>query len=601
QLVSSGDCVLSDDGFTPSRKRKRYEIFDIAWKVLYVSRWVPPQKSPVDINWQQLYREKHLQICLDATWRAVSDTSFNGFLGDVHLPDSVLKYISYEGHTSRSKSYAKLIYHFERFGQYARCLSLQTVHYVAELDLLLRKCQLEYLKVQWLTLENQVDGLCKLLEQKKETLASLEFVGCKLPAHLVTAMCESLHVKGFETNVLKKFSITSSSFLDSSFCPLPLLGLESLLTAARSGLTTLILSSNHISWKTAKILFDTLLNGESCLQVLDLSNNKITGWLSHYKAGSINCITSDQQNNKSLKSLRVLKLRGNHLRNHDADCLRYAMFSMPNIEVLELSDNPLKDYGISTVMIRCNNAVEEAITGHEEKHSSHRADEWANHGIQQDLRQSLIPYLTEKSKRETPLTELYLEKCEISCYGASELLNALVACKAPLKSLSIGHNYLYSKIGKSLGRFLSSGNRIQALDVSRIGLNPTGFSYSHDAIFGIPTLVRINLSYNNGGEEIARFLSKLISLSPKLVSVDASGNWIPVQSFPAICSCLETGKGKLEQFNLRCNPVCRKPDISSLLSEFQINEKPDILLSTPPPNAQPPRITMIDNDILDYI
>ncbi|GKC58181.1 hypothetical protein Tco_1085779 [Tanacetum coccineum] len=86
QLVSSGDCVLSDDGFTPSRKRKRYEIFDIAWKVLYVSRWVPPQKSPVDINWQQLYREKHLQICLDATWRAISDTSFNGFLGDVHLP-----------------------------------------------------------------------------------------------------------------------------------------------------------------------------------------------------------------------------------------------------------------------------------------------------------------------------------------------------------------------------------------------------------------------------------------------------------------------------------------------------------------------------------
>ncbi|GJZ69273.1 NACHT, LRR and PYD domains-containing protein 13 isoform X2, partial [Tanacetum coccineum] len=208
---------------------------------------------------------------------------------------------------------------------------------------------------------------------------------------------------------------------------------------------------------------------------------------------------------------------------------------------------------------------------------------------------SLIPYLTEKSKRETPLTELYLEKCEISCYGASELLNALVACKAPLKSLS------YSKIGKSLGRFLSSGNRIQALDVSRIGLNPTGFSYAHDAIFGIPTLVRINLSYNNGGEEIARFLSKLISLSPKLVSVDASGNWIPVQSFPAICSCLETGKGKLEQFNLRCNPVCGKPDISSLLSEFQINGKPDILLSTPPPNAQPPRITMIDNDILDYI
>lgn len=55
--------------------------------------------------------------------------------------------------------------------------------------------------------------------------------------------------------------------------------------------------------------------------------------------------------------------------------------------------------------------------------------------------------------------------------------------------------------------------------------------------------------------------------------------------------------GKLEHFNLRYNPVCGKPDI---LSEFQINGKPDILLSTPPPYAQPPRRTMIDNDLLDY-
>ena len=101
-----------------------------------------------------------------------------------------------------------------------------------------------------------------------------------------------------------------------------------------SGLTTLVLSNNQISGKTAKMLLDILLNGESCLQVLDLSNNKvsafiqqrdfvfiisqlciklstfqITGWLSHFEPGSINCITSDQQNNKSLKSLRVLKLR----------------------------------------------------------------------------------------------------------------------------------------------------------------------------------------------------------------------------------------------------------------------------------------------------
>ncbi|PWA52473.1 Leucine-rich repeat, ribonuclease inhibitor subtype [Artemisia annua] len=97
---------------------------------------------------------------------------------------------------------------------------------------LFKKCQLQYLEINLLTSKKQVEGLCKLLEQKKETLASLEFVGCKLPAHLVTEICESLHVKGFETNVIKTFSITRSKFLDSSYFPFPF-GLESLLTAAR--------------------------------------------------------------------------------------------------------------------------------------------------------------------------------------------------------------------------------------------------------------------------------------------------------------------------------------------------------------------------------
>ncbi|GJX53564.1 hypothetical protein Tco_0281933, partial [Tanacetum coccineum] len=109
QLVSSGDCVLSDDGFTPSRKRKRYEIFDIAMRkcdCLY-SRWVPSSESPLFELYAQLYREKSS----------------------------------------------------------------------ADLDLLLRKCQLEYLKVQWLTLENQGDGLCKLFSEQKTRIiiASLEF------------------------------------------------------------------------------------------------------------------------------------------------------------------------------------------------------------------------------------------------------------------------------------------------------------------------------------------------------------------------------------------------------------------------------------------
>ncbi|PWA69722.1 RNI-like superfamily protein [Artemisia annua] len=318
-----------------SRRRSR-------WKALYISRWEPPQNSLVETNWQQIYWEKHLQSCLDATWRAFSDTSFDGFLGDIDLPDSVLNYISDEGHASRSNSYSKLISHFERVGQYARCLSLQTVHYVAELDRLFKKCQLQYLEINLLTSKKQVEGLCKLLEQKKETLASLEFVGCKLPAHLVTEICESLHVKGFETNVIKTIS----------------------------NLTTLVLSENRISSKTAKMLFYTLLDVESGLEVLDLSNNNGSPWLSF---------------------------------NELLGLLDYASCMIP-----------IEDANgfVWTVCLEGGEA-------------------W-----------NLIPYLTEKSRRETPLTELYLENCWISCCGASQLLNVLAACKVSLKSLSIGHNRL---------------------------------------------------------------------------------------------------------------------------------------------------------------
>nr|GEV39613.1 hypothetical protein [Tanacetum cinerariifolium] len=503
-LVSSADCVSSDDSLlTPSRKRKRCDNFDIAWKVLYELRWGALQKSSVDTNWQQLYWEKHLQNCLDATWETVSVTLFDGFLGDVDLPDSLLNCISYKGHPNRSRNYSKLFYHCERFGQYARSLRLQSVHYVAELNRLLRKCRLESLEMHWIKSKEQVVGLGKFLEQNKETLSSLEFVNCKLPANLVTAICESLHVKGFETDVIKNFTYKRSSFLDSSSFPMPL-GLDSLLTAA-CNLTTLVLSDNHIWWKTAKLLFDTLLEADSSLQVLDLSDNNVAGWLSHLKWGSIRGLNSDQQINKSLKSLRVLNLRGNHLLKDDADCLKYAIGYMPNLEVLNLSDNPLQDDGT----------------------------------------RNLFPFLIEKSKCETPLTELYLDKCTIACRGASQLLTVLAACKVPLKSLSIGHNYLSSNFGKSLGRFLSSG--IQALDVRGIGMDSTGFADAQKEISGEPSLVRINISYNKGGDRVAHFLTKLISQSPKLVSIDASGNWIPVESFPAICSFLEAAKESVMQ------------------------------------------------------
>ncbi|KAJ0581268.1 putative leucine-rich repeat domain superfamily [Helianthus annuus] len=543
---SSSDSWFTDNCLRPSRKRKRYDNFDITWRARYKSRWpIVKEDAAADTDWQQIYWEKHLQNCLDATAETISITLFDGSLGDVEIPDALLKYISYEGHIRRSRSYSNLAYHCERFGLYARRLRLQSAHCVADIGHLLRNTQLEYLEIQWLKSKEQVEGLCKLLEQNKETLASLEFVHCKLPATLVTAICESLHVKGFETNVIRSFSIKRSSFLDCSDFPLPL-GLESLLIAT-NGLTSLILSDNHMWWKTAKLVFDTLLEAESCLQVLDLSENNIAGWLSHFKWGSPSCINTDRQITKSLKSLRVLNLRCNNLQKEDADCLKYAMVYMPNLEVLNLSENPLQDEGIRI----------------------------------------LFPYFVEKSKCDTPLAELHLENCELSCQGASQLLEILAALNVPLKSLFIGDNHLTSKFGPSLGRFLRSG--IQILDVKGIGLGLAGFSDAQKEISQDLSIVRINISGNAGGVRSAEFLSKVISQAPKLISVDASSNWIPVESLPAICALLKAGKGQLEHFNVRQNPLCNKPDIASVVAEFQVNGKPNILLSSPV-------ATLYDND-----
>ncbi|KAL4571928.1 hypothetical protein LXL04_018696 [Taraxacum kok-saghyz] len=558
--VSFSDHDFDDDSLKPSKKRKRSENFDIAWKTLYESRWSDVQKLTTDslpeddstTNWQQIYWERHLQNCLDAVAEMVQITLFDGFLGDVEISDALLKSITYEGHLSRPKNYLKLDYHCERFGLYARCVRLQSVHCVAEIGHLLRKSRLQYLETHWIKSKEQVDGLCKLLDQNKDTLSTLEFLHCKLPASLVTAICESLFIKGFETNVIKSFSIKRSSFLDSSFFPLPL-GLESLLIAS-SGLTKLTLSDNHLWWKTAKILFDTLLETESGLQVLDLSENNIAGWLSHFKWGSPNCtkLKSDQKFNKSLKSLRVLNLRSNNLQKDDIDCLKYAMIYMPNLQVLNLSDNPLQDDGIKI----------------------------------------LGPCLVEKSKCPTPLADLYLENCEFTCNGASQLQKILPSLTTPLKSLSLRNNYLSSNFGPIFGKLLRSG--VQVIDIKGTGLGLSGFSDAQQEITQENTqeisLVDLNISDNSGGVRTASLLSKLISHAPNLVSINASDNWIPIESFQAICSFLKSSKGKLEHLDLRQNPLCNKPNIASLLAEFQVNGKPNIYLSPPSSNV------LYDND-----
>lgn len=51
-------------------------------------------------------------------------------------------------------------------------------------------------------------------------------------------------------------------------------------------------------------------------------------------------------------------------------------------------------------------------------------------------------------------------------------------------------------------------------------------------------------SKNRGGLETARFLSKLIPLAPKLISIDASYNLMPPEALLMLCESLRTAKCK---------------------------------------------------------
>ncbi|XP_058197618.1 uncharacterized protein LOC131313357 isoform X3 [Rhododendron vialii] len=478
------DGISADGCFRNQRKRKRYSNFDTLWRTFYKSRWPGrvSKKPPVNWlegqnadghkstnDWQQIYWEAHLQNCLDEAAEIALLPSFDGCIGEVRIPDAVLKAIGYEGHMNCSRpDYAKLSHHCQHFCYLARYLRLQNVLCVAETCNLLRTSKLQCLELRWIKSQEHVEGLCKLLNQNRETLKSLEFVHCKLSSTIVDTICDSLYLKDVHTHTVEHFSIKTSSFLETNQFPLPV-GLASFLSSAR----------------------------------------------------------------------------GNNLRKDDAACLKNALVHMPNLEILDISDNPLEDDGI---MI-------------------------------------LIPYFIEMSEKHSPFKDLKVESCELSCGGVSQLLSVLSTLTGPLNSLSIGGNDLGSKVGAPLGKFLGTG--IRALDIEDIELGPSGFLELQEEIIEDLKLVYINISKNRGGNEAAKFLTTLIPRAPELVALNAGYNFMPSQSLLSICSVLKVAKGKLEHVDLTGNNLCVQSADATMLAEFQKNGNPIFLLPTLPASNAP--------------
>ncbi|XP_043707445.1 uncharacterized protein LOC122656844 isoform X2 [Telopea speciosissima] len=541
---------ISSDG----RKRGRYGDFDAAWKMLFKSRWPEGvrQIQPVDLlrkegignfepmnstgDWRQTYWEAHLQNCLENAAEIAFLPSFDGPIGEITIPETVLKCIGYEAcndYTASAQS--KLSYHCQQFGHFARSLRLQNVLCIAETCELLRGSKLQSMVLRGIKSEEHVNGACKLLNQNKETLSFLEFVHCKLSSIALGAICASVYRKDIETHGIQYFSIIASSILENSSVSIPS-GFSSFLSSGRT-LRLVNFSDNRLGPNFAKMVFDTLLDASSNLSVLDLSDNNIAGWLSKTNWRFSTCSLASLGIGKSFQSLRVLNLRGNNLRRDDADCLKDALIHMPNLESLDISDNPLEDLGI----------------------------------------RSLIHYFVEATERETPLVDLEMENCDLSSDGVAEVLTSLATLKNLFNTLSVANNDLGSQVVPALVKFLGT-SYVRVLNIEDIGLGPSGFLELQENFPEEVKLVHLNISKNRGGIETANFISKLILRAPELIAVNAGYNFMPVESLAVMYSALKVSKGKLERLDLTGNTRCHEPAYISLLEEFQVHGRPIVIL-----------------------
>ncbi|XP_021722113.1 uncharacterized protein LOC110689656 isoform X1 [Chenopodium quinoa] len=530
------------------RKRVRYGKFEIAWKALYSSRWPElvkhsqenpsSQKSMLEceapFDWQHMYWEMHLQNCFDAAAERAMLPSFDGCVGDVKIPDELIKIMGYEEPTKGSMHhYSKLRGHCQDFGCYVRSLRLQNIFCNKETCQLLANSKLQGLLLRRISSDMHCDGLCMILKQNRETISSLEFVNCKFSLAILEAICNTLEMEGTQAHGVKHFSVKASKFLEENpaFFPPKLVSLLS----SRS-LESLSLCDDHIGRNYAKLTLMALLDASSALSTLELSDNNISGWLSDFRCSSSNQALCCKPS-KSLQSLRVLNLRGNNLRKNDLEDLASALIHMPVLDTLDLDDNPFEDDGI-----KC-----------------------------------LIPYFV-KTFEHFPLANLNLKNCKLSCNGATELLEVLLALKYPLTSLSLADNDLGSQIAPLLGDFMHTS--IRSLDIRDIGLGSSGFLELRINMPDVVRLISINISENHGGIQAAEFLEDLISRASELVDVHAGYNLMPSESLKIICSALTIAKGNLQRIDLTGNHKICLADHISALSEFQYNGEPIVVIST---------------------
>lgn len=532
------------------RKRRRYNELNTAWETLYKKRWpenikkiqqssctaadhgIEVHESTAHvIDWQQLYWEVHLQDCLDAATEQALLPEFGGNIAELEIPDSIMSLIGHSG--SGACNCSNLAYHCIKFGCYARCLRLQSVLCHDEIFDLLRTSRLEALVFRRILSGRQVDGVCKLINQNRVTLVSIELVYCKLSSLDMDMICSSVYSKELRSHGIHYFSIKSSVIFGSNSSSIPS-GLSFFLSSGRS-LRSVCFADTHMGLNSAEAIFEILIESSNSLLNLELSGNELQGWLS--KVGSRYASFSPSESNMSLQSLVELKLRGNNLHKNDMVGLQHMLANMPKLVRLDLSDNPIGDEGV----------------------------------------RRLTPFFVKALEETSQTTEIWIENCDLSGPGASELLQSLTIKKGQLKTLSFADNDLGSSVAAPLANFLSA-SRVRNLNIEDIGLGPFGFQELERKMPNETALVHLNISKNRGGIQAAHFIHHIISHAPNLVSINAGSNLLPPESLSIIQDALRKSNGKLELVDLSGNASLHSPNNKSVISQFQFRGNPIVKL-----------------------
>lgn len=102
----------------------------------------------------------------------------------------------------------------------------------------------------WFFIFDQVNGLCKLLSQNRETLTSLELIHCKLSSTSVNSICDAL-IHNRKTHGILHFSINASHFDETDPVALPS-GLVSFFSSGRylHQFEFHLLSFHQYKWET---------------------------------------------------------------------------------------------------------------------------------------------------------------------------------------------------------------------------------------------------------------------------------------------------------------------------------------------------------------